>query len=43
MPARDRYHDEVRRALIADGWQVTDDPLRLRWGKRDLFVDLGAE
>jgi XisH protein len=29
--------------LIADGWTITDDPLVLRWGPKDLFVDLGAE
>ncbi|MFN8513578.1 MAG: XisH family protein [Thermomicrobiales bacterium] len=43
MPARDRFHSEVRRALQNDGWRITDDPLRLKWGRRDLFVDLGAE
>src|SRR3954470_15848741 len=43
MPARDRYHDCVRNALIKDGWVITHDPLRLPWGKKDLYVDLGAE
>jgi hypothetical protein len=43
MPARDLYHDQVRRALEADGWQITHDPLRLVWGSRDFYVDLGAE
>ncbi len=43
MPARDKYHDAVRNALIKDGWTITDDPLRLVWGKRDTYVDLGAE
>jgi hypothetical protein len=33
----------VRCALEKDGWTVTHDPLHLRWGKRDLYVDLGAE
>ena len=42
MPARDRYHDCVRNALIKDGWVITHDPLRLPWGKKDLYVDLGA-
>ena len=42
MPARDRYHDCVRNALIKDGWVITHDPLRLTWGKKDLYVDLGA-
>jgi XisH protein len=43
MPARDLDHDHVRRALVNDGWTITHDPLRLRWGVRDLYVDLGAE
>ena len=43
MPARDIYHEHVRDALIADGWQITDDPLHLQWGSKDLYVDLGAE
>jgi hypothetical protein len=43
MPARDTYHDAVRRALIKDGWTITDDPFRLVWGERDFYVDLGAE
>ena len=43
MPARDMYHDAVRNALVKDGWTITHDPLRLSWGGRDLYVDLGAE
>jgi hypothetical protein len=43
MPARDRYHNEVRSALVKDGWTITHDPLRLRWGAKDMYVDLGAE
>ena len=43
MPARDRFHDAFRAALIKDGWTITDDPLHLKWGAKDLYVDLGAE
>ena len=43
MPARDIYHDTVKQALIKDGWMVTHDPLRLRWGSRRMYADLGAE
>jgi hypothetical protein len=43
MPARDRYHDQVKNALIKDGWTITDDPLHVKWGKKDMYVDLGAE
>jgi XisH protein len=43
MPARYFYHDLVKAALIADGWTITYDPLQLKIGKKDFFVDLGAE
>jgi XisH protein len=43
MPAKDIFHDCVKTALIKDGWTITHDPLSLRIGKKDLFVDLGAE
>jgi XisH protein len=43
MAARDVYHDDVRSALVKDGWTITDDPLRLRWGGKDYYIDLGAE
>jgi hypothetical protein len=43
MSAKDRYHDCVKNALIKDGWIITHDPLRLPWGPKDLYVDLGAE
>jgi hypothetical protein len=33
----------VIRALAADGWKVTDDPLTVGYGGRNLFVDLGAD
>jgi hypothetical protein len=43
MPVKILYHDAVVAALIADGWTITDDPLTLSFGGKDLFVDLGAE
>jgi len=43
MPAKDIFHDCVKTALIKDGWEITHDPLSLRIGKKDLFIDLGAE
>lgn len=42
MPSRDRYHELVVKALVADGWEITHDPLTLSYGGRDLYVDLGA-
>ncbi|MBW4632782.1 MAG: fatty-acid synthase [Iphinoe sp. HA4291-MV1] len=43
MPVRDRYHQSVKNALIKDEWTITDDPLHLKYGKKDMYVDLGAE
>ncbi|QKQ73457.1 element excision factor XisH family protein [Nostoc sp. TCL240-02] len=43
MPVRDCYHENLKNALIKDGWNVTDDPFHLKWGKKDLYVDLAAE
>jgi hypothetical protein len=43
MPAKDTHHNVVRVALVNDGWKITDDPLTLDWGDRNLFVDLAAE
>lgn len=43
VPAKDKYRDAVRNALEKDGWTITDDPLHLVWGKKDMYVDLGAE
>lgn len=37
MPALDRYHSQVRNALIKDGWSITDDPLTLHRRQRKLF------
>ena len=42
MPARDIYHNTVKKALTQDGWTITHDPLALKWGAKDMFVDLGA-
>lgn len=42
MPAKDIYHDTVITVLKKEGWVITDDPLKLKWGLRELFVDLGA-
>ena len=43
MPAKDIYHNCVKNALIKDDWIITHDPLSLKWGKKDMYVDLGAE
>ena len=43
MPARDIHHDLVHRLLVADGWRITHDPYRIVVGRKNLFVDLGAD
>lgn len=43
MPAKDKFHDVVKNALIKEDWKITNDPLTLEYGKRKMFVDLAAE
>ena len=43
MPAKDIYHQTAKNALIKDGWKITRDPLTLKWGEKDMFIDLAAE
>ena len=43
MSAKDIFHEQVKTALLKDGWVVTDDPLRLDWDDTLLYIDLGAE
>ena len=38
MPAKDIYHVTVKNALIKDGWTITDDPLSLKIGNKDIFI-----
>ena len=41
--AKDLFHDVVKAALMADGWQVTHDPFPLDYGDVQMQIDLGAE
>ena len=41
--AKDIFHDAVKKALEKDGWIVTHDPYRLRYGIVDVYIDLAAE
>ncbi len=41
--ARDLFHEDVKDALIKEGWTVTDDPLSFKIGKMQVQIDLGAE
>jgi Holliday junction resolvase-like predicted endonuclease len=42
MPAKDRYHDAVKRALLKAGWKVEDEQFTITVGERNLWVDLVA-
>ncbi|MBD2633732.1 XisH family protein [Limnothrix sp. FACHB-881] len=41
--AKDLFHQAVRNALEKENWSITDDPLSLKLGGVDLYIDLGAE
>jgi XisH protein len=43
MPAKDIFHEQLKKALIKDKWVITHDPLFVKWGAKDLYIDLGAE
>jgi hypothetical protein len=43
MPKLDFIHFSVKNALIADGWEVTDDPYIIEYMRTRLYADLGAE
>ncbi len=43
MPARDKYHDAVKNALIKDSWTITADPYIIRYEDAELYADLAAE
>jgi hypothetical protein len=36
MPAKDVFHECVRNALTKDGCTITDDPLHLVYGRKDM-------
>ncbi|MDD1413339.1 XisH family protein [Dolichospermum sp. ST_con] len=43
MPAKDIFHDAVRKGLEKEGWVITDDPLRIEVGDVEMYIDLGGE
>lgn len=42
MPAKDIYHDTVKRALEKDGWTITGEDFQLPWGGKRGFIDILA-
>jgi hypothetical protein len=43
MAQNDIYHDLVRAALIAEGWEITHDPYIIRISDIRYEIDLGAQ
>lgn len=43
MARKDFYHDNVKRALVKDGWRITHEPLKLPFLNSKLKIDIGAE
>ena len=43
MPAKDTYHNEVKNALLKDGWIITADPYFIKYEDAELYADLAAE
>jgi len=43
MPAKDVFHNAVKKALETENWRITDDPMKLDVGGVEMYVDLGAE
>jgi XisH protein len=41
--AKDIFHNTVKTALQKDGWRITNDPYKLRYGVSDVYIDLAAE
>ena len=39
----DYYHEDVKEALVKDGWTITDEHLKIKAGARKVYIDLGAE
>lgn len=42
MPAKDRYHDAVVRALIKSGWTITAEQIAVIIAERRLWIDIQA-
>ena len=43
MPKKDKFHHDVRIALIKDGWTITADPMSFKYDDEDYYPDLAAE
>lgn len=43
MPAKDIYHETVKKALIKDGWIITAENLQLPWGGTQTYIEITAD
>lgn len=43
MPAKDRYHDTVVRALVKAGWSIVDEQVKVEIARRRLWIDIHAQ
>ena len=44
MSAKDKFHNSVKKGLEKEGWNITHDPLQIRFGEEDkIAIDLAAE
>jgi XisH protein len=43
MARKDVFHEHVKESLISDGWQITDDPYKIKVRGIYQEIDLGAE
>jgi hypothetical protein len=37
MPAKDLFHETVKKALVKDGWVITADPLFIQSEEFDIY------
>lgn len=43
MPAKDKFHEAVKNALLKENWKITNDPLTFKIEGINISIDLGAE
>ena len=43
MAMKDAIHDQVRQALINNGWTIITEHYTIKYGDDQVFVDLAAE
>jgi hypothetical protein len=42
LPAKDRHHEVVKRALVKEGWIIDDEQVPLTIAARNLWIDIQA-